>query len=112
VFRELAVSYLGRRDLAHVDPFEARADGLGRHAIEAQEAVKLISKGFARGAAGDNIVLLHAKPDPAEAAAAPAKPSGPSYRSEPCPSCGHFTLADDGGGGAQCAACGHHLAKA
>jgi ribonucleoside-diphosphate reductase alpha chain len=117
VFRELAVSYLGRRDLAHVDPFEARTDGLGKHAIEAEEAVKLISKGFARGAAGDNIVLLHPRPAHGRDGqtvedAAPPPPKGPQYRNEPCPSCGHYTLMDDGAGGAKCAACGHSLAKA
>jgi ribonucleoside-diphosphate reductase alpha chain len=110
VFRELAVSYLDRRDLAHVDPFDARADGLGRRHIEAEEAARLISKGFARGAAGDNIVVLHGRDTVGREA--PTKPAGPIYRPEPCPACGHFTLQDDGAGGAQCAACGHHLAKA
>ncbi|MBM3643770.1 MAG: vitamin B12-dependent ribonucleotide reductase [Alphaproteobacteria bacterium] len=30
IFRELAISYLGRNDLAHVDPSDLRADGVGR----------------------------------------------------------------------------------
>ena len=34
VFRELAVSYLGRNDLAHVQPEDLRVDALGGGAIE------------------------------------------------------------------------------
>lgn len=70
VFRELGVSYLGRDDLANADPGELNADGLGRgkadndaaplvaHEIEPQPASRFISKGFARGAAPDNLVFL------------------------------------------------------
>jgi ribonucleoside-diphosphate reductase alpha chain len=32
IFRELAVSYLGRYDLAHVEPKDLESDGLGRNA--------------------------------------------------------------------------------
>jgi ribonucleoside-diphosphate reductase alpha chain len=70
VFRELGVSYLGRDDLANADPGELNADGLGRgkadddgapmvaHEVEPQPASRFISKGFARGAAPDNLVFL------------------------------------------------------
>ena len=62
IFRELGVSYLGRDDLASVDPNELNADGLGRgkadEAPEPQPASRFISKGFARGAAPDNLVFL------------------------------------------------------
>jgi ribonucleoside-diphosphate reductase alpha chain len=70
VFRELGVSYLGRDDLANADPGELNADGLGRgkadddgapmvaREVEPQPASRFISKGFARGAAPDNLVFL------------------------------------------------------
>ncbi len=69
IFRELAVSYLDREDLANADPEEFHADGLGRGAAdgsaqgEADEpqalpASRFISKGFSRGAAGDNLIVL------------------------------------------------------
>lgn len=109
IFRELAVSYLGRGDLAQVDPFDARGDGLSKRANDAESAARLISRGFARGASPDNLVMLRprstvenirdrrdAKP------AASAKPAMTGYRAEPCAACGHFTVEQSG----KCAACG------
>ena len=61
IFRELAVSYLDRDDLANADPQEFSADGLGTGEAEGAptpSAAKFISKGFARGAAPDNLVFL------------------------------------------------------
>lgn len=57
IFRELAVSYLGRHDLAHVDPREIVGEtGLGSSDAETDEdlalepqAQKLVSKGLVRG---------------------------------------------------------------
>ncbi len=61
IFRELAVSYLDRNDLAEVDP-AASADGLGRgvqaEKIDEHAAARLISKGFSRGLAPDNLLLF------------------------------------------------------
>jgi ribonucleoside-diphosphate reductase alpha chain len=51
VFRELAVSYLGRFDLAHVDPNEGGFDALGKGVAEGKlepEAAKYVSKGLTR----------------------------------------------------------------
>ena len=103
IFRELAVSYLGRADLAQVDPFDARGDGLSKHAQDAESAARLISRGFARGASPDNLVMLRPKPvenlrDRRESAGK----NGPRYRTEPCRACGHFTVDEAG----LCAACG------
>ncbi len=88
-FRELGVSYLGRADLANLDPGELNADGLGRGEAEAlereaepQPISRFISKGFSRGAAPDNLVYL---PTPARARAA-----------EVCPSCGDMALVRKG----------------
>ncbi|MEJ0059178.1 MAG: hypothetical protein WDM79_06255 [Terricaulis sp.] len=102
IFRELAVSYLGRADLAHVDPFDARGDGLTRGASEAETPRALISRGFARGASPDNLVMLRprtaepAKTDPRREAVRSSRAT-PCYRSEACPACGHFTVEEHGG---------------
>jgi ribonucleoside-diphosphate reductase alpha chain len=120
IFRELAVSYLERDDLAQVDPYDARGDGLQKGAIEAEAAVRFISRGFARGATADNIIMLSprkkAEPPPAAETRAPApgahKPRRAPldtdvYLNEPCKACGHFTLArDPASGDIVCAACG------
>jgi ribonucleoside-diphosphate reductase alpha chain len=54
VFRELAVSYLSRFDLAHVDPSEAGGfDALGKGVEEGRpEAGKYVSKGITRSRGG------------------------------------------------------------
>ncbi len=52
VFRELAISYLGRFDLAHVDPSETGFDALGKGVEEGKEGAKseahYVSKGLTR----------------------------------------------------------------
>ncbi|MBK8544181.1 MAG: hypothetical protein IPL62_11920 [Caulobacteraceae bacterium] len=108
IFRELAVSYLGRTDLAQVDPFDARGDGLSKRATDAESAARLISRGFARGASPDNLVMLRPRSvvenirDRKDAPAAPPKPAATGYRNDPCSACGHFTVEQTG----KCAACG------
>jgi ribonucleoside-diphosphate reductase alpha chain len=55
VFRELAISYLGRNDLAHIDPSDIGHDVLGKGEDQsrppqaAPTTQKLVSSGFARG---------------------------------------------------------------
>jgi ribonucleoside-diphosphate reductase alpha chain len=63
IFRELAVSYLGRFDLAHVDPNESSFDALGKgveegRAPEPSHNSKFISKGITRSRT-DNLVMMH-----------------------------------------------------
>ncbi len=105
IFRELGVSYLGRHELANADPESLNADGLGGasdggepHSVP---AARFISKGFARGAAPDNLVVLpfgqNREPKPAEAAAA--------TEATACPSCGDFSLQQRGAGWV-CDTCG------
>ena len=49
VFRELAVSYLERFDLAHVDPTEGSFDALGKGVAEGKPAdTKYVSRGLTR----------------------------------------------------------------
>jgi len=59
VFRELAVSYLERFDLAHVDPTEGGFDALGKGVEEGKPsaATKYVSKGLTRSRADKLSVL-------------------------------------------------------
>ncbi|MFG1320101.1 vitamin B12-dependent ribonucleotide reductase [Xanthobacter autotrophicus] len=62
VFRELAVSYLGRSDLGHVDPHETSFDALGKGADEGKApnpANRVVSKGLVRG---KTVNLMAAQP--------------------------------------------------
>jgi ribonucleoside-diphosphate reductase alpha chain len=90
IFRELGVSYLGRDDLASVDPQGLNADGLGRgkaDETDPQPASRFISKGFSRGAAPDNLVFLPVG----------GKGGGALGRSaDVCPACGDLALVRKG----------------
>jgi ribonucleoside-diphosphate reductase alpha chain len=62
VFRELAVSYLSRNDLAHVDPSEAGPTTIGSgeaqsKAPEPAPATAIVSRGFVRGNS-DRLMLI------------------------------------------------------
>ena len=66
VFRELAVSYMSRFDLAHVDPNESGFDALGKGVEEGKEqpeeaphhhATKYLSRGLTRSRT-DNLVIM------------------------------------------------------
>ena len=60
VFRELAISYLGRYDLAHVDPSDIGHDVLGKGDDQSKlsaTAAKYVSKGFTRGRT-DKLMLV------------------------------------------------------
>lgn len=101
IFRELGVSYLGRSELANADADPLDADGLGQgKAEELVPAARFISKGFARGAAPDNLVVLPFGRRE-EAAETPA----PVVDAVVCPQCGDFALQQRGGGW-ECDACG------
>jgi len=99
IFRELGVSYLGRKDLATGDPGELNADGLGRgkaDALEAdsladggpQPASRFISRGFSRGAAPDNLVFLPSA----------SRTSGPTAleAADVCAACGDVSVVRKG----------------
>ena len=63
VFRELAVSYMSRFDLAHVDPTESNFDALGKGVDEGKQpeshATRYVSKGLTRSRT-DNLVVMRA----------------------------------------------------
>src|SRR5690606_19648766 len=105
IFRELGVSYLGRHELANADPDDLNADGLGagkgEEAAEPVPAARFISRGFARGAAPDNLVVL---PFGQKREAAPES-APPANEAVACPSCGDFALQQRGAGWT-CDTCG------
>jgi ribonucleoside-diphosphate reductase alpha chain len=63
IFRELAISYLGRTDLAHIDPSDMGSTSLGKAEDEQAPAdgggaaSKVVSKGFVRGKE-DRLMLI------------------------------------------------------
>jgi ribonucleoside-diphosphate reductase alpha chain len=61
VFRELAVSYLSRFDLAHVEPAETGFDALGKGVVEGrppeQQASRYVSRGLTRSRT-DKLVVM------------------------------------------------------
>ena len=83
VFRELAVSYMSRFDLAHVDPTETNFDAMGKGVEEGkepesngQQATKYLSKGLTRSRT-DNLVVMRGG-STAVSAGSDAAPSGGS----------------------------------
>ncbi|MFN3214580.1 MAG: hypothetical protein ACE37M_15855 [Henriciella sp.] len=123
IFRELAVSYLAREDLAELG--DATHDGLGRgleDGIEKShaqplpdEAAHLISRGFARGQIPDNIVIFNTKREEREAEREDeeavqdgAEEAAPTYLPDACTNCGSFTLyLDEADGEKACDTCGY-----
>jgi ribonucleoside-diphosphate reductase alpha chain len=79
VFRELAVSYMSRFDLAHVDPTESNFDALGKGVEEGKvpdpaHSTKYVSKGLTRSRT-DNLVVVRSGSD-ARAASSPSPLAG------------------------------------
>ena len=100
LFRELGVSYLGRSDLANADPDELDADGLGRgKEDEPQPASHFISRGFARGAAPDNLVFLPS-----------AKERTLAAEADVCAACGDIAVVRKGAS-LICETCGTRAAQ-
>jgi ribonucleoside-diphosphate reductase alpha chain len=65
IFRELAISYLGRNDLAHIDPSDIDHDGLGKGAAQGRPpqgaapgaSEKFVSRGFVRSKTGQLLLV-------------------------------------------------------
>lgn len=98
IFRELGVSYLDRHELANADADGLNADGLGTGQADngtpaPVPAARFISKGFARGAAPDNLVVL---PFGQKREALPERPM--VTEAVACPACGDFSLQQRGAG--------------
>ena len=104
IFRELAVSYLGRDDLANADRPSA-VDGLDLDETpaglpEPQPASRFISRGFARSGAADNLVVLAFDQRRSTATA-----SAVTAEAEVCARCGGLTLLRRGDA-TSCITCG------
>src|SRR5579884_4026095 len=125
IFRELAISYLGRNDLAHIDPTDIGHDLLGKGEDQSrppQGAAKLVSEGFVRAKA-DKLMLVQGAGQgatalkknleneieaelgeldwsvPAERTSVASKRSEArmkGYTGEACPECNNFTLVRNG----------------
>ena len=84
IFRELAVSYLGRHELAHVDPAEIGNTALGKGVSEGkdepEQAVQFVSHGFTRGQL-NKLVVVAGQSTAATAVAADAIAEGVSQSS-------------------------------
>ena len=102
IFRELGVSYLDRHELANGEAEAMDGDGLEGAAPQGQAvpAARFISKGFARGSAPDNLVVL-----PFGKKAEPEARAAAGGEAVACPACGDFTLQQRGGGWT-CDTCG------
>jgi ribonucleoside-diphosphate reductase alpha chain len=95
VFRELAVSYMSRFDLAHVDPTESGFDALGKGVEEGKDpeghghhqANKYLSKGLTRSRT-DNLVVMRGG-SAAVSAGSDSAPSGGSKVTSLSPAGGH-----------------------
>jgi ribonucleoside-diphosphate reductase alpha chain len=98
IFRELGVSYLDRHELANAEPDPLNGNGLGTlegdgETPAAVPAARFISKGFARGAAPDNLVVLPF----GQKRETPAPPPAVT-EAVACPACGDFSLQQRGAG--------------
>ena len=98
IFRELGVSYLDRSELANADVDSLNVDGLGAGSAEngppeTVPAARFISKGFARGTAPDNLVVLPFGQKRGAPAERPAVTEATA-----CPACGDFSLQHRGSG--------------
>lgn len=95
VFRELAVSYMSRFDLAHVDPTESNFDALGKGVEEGKEpeepnhqATRLVSRGLTRSRT-DNLFVMRS----GSTAVASGNDSAPSGGSKVTALAGHGASA-------------------
>jgi ribonucleoside-diphosphate reductase alpha chain len=121
IFRELAISYLGRTDLAHAEPGDLLPDTVGKGEAQSSlrdpegdyrpEVARIIaatSNGYVRskftvvaGGAGTTAIAVAAAPDEEDAPAArrlerirAARIKG--YEGDSCGECGNFTLVRNG----------------
>ena len=107
VFRELAISYLGRYELAQVDPEQLmqmaggrKPDSMGATYSNGGMTPLFPETQTSAPPAFESV----SSPAPAHAAAGPAKPSVSAYKvarekgytGDPCPECGHLTLVRNG----------------
>jgi ribonucleoside-diphosphate reductase alpha chain len=90
VFRELAVSYLSRFDLAHVEPAETSFDALGKGVVEGrppeQPASRYVSRGLTRSRTDKLMVMPRGERGASSPSPASAGSAGDAGRGGPTPS--------------------------
>jgi ribonucleoside-diphosphate reductase alpha chain len=112
IFRELAVTYLGRHDLSQVSPDDLRGDALHRPAAPPRKATPTKPTPPAAGPAGGSApIVAHGEtPLPAESSSGVVSSGGgratltekirqarlKGYEGDPCPECGALTLVRSG----------------
>jgi ribonucleoside-diphosphate reductase alpha chain len=102
VFRELAITYLGRTDLSHVPDEDLRSDSLGtkigRGPIAVTEDPAPALRAPASPATGRAIAPLSGGSGPAERKALSASEIArlKGYEGDPCGDCGQFTMVRNG----------------
>jgi len=115
IFRELAISYLDRGDLAHVQPGDLLPDTVGKGEAESNLMRRAASNGFVRhkltvldGGAGQSAALAFTDPDlDGPLALSPMLDSDlrleriraariKGYEGDSCDECGNFTLIRNG----------------
>ncbi|WP_284943855.1 vitamin B12-dependent ribonucleotide reductase [Acidisoma cladoniae] len=113
IFRELAISYLARNDLAHVDPSDLMPDTLGggetegnlprtgsQTAEEARSALagiqRDVSKGFVRGSSRLAATAVAMAPTGDDRASRMREAKVKGYEGDSCPECGNFTMVRNG----------------
>lgn len=89
IFRDLAINYLGRNDLAHVNPDETLPDAMGAGIAEPAPMVDTVV-GITVNDEGKAKAVVEKRPD----LRAMAKLQG--YEGEACHACGNFTLVRSG----------------
>ncbi len=110
IFRELAVSYLGRTELAHVEPADLMPDTVGRGSSERQLPLNaMVERAASKGYVRSRLVLVSGNggtvsdvEDVAPAAVKEARITQrqavrmKGYEGDPCPECGNLTLVRNG----------------
>ena len=85
VFRELAISYLGRNDLAHVDPSDIGATAIGKGEDQGRapnaSSQQLVSRGFIRSKT-DKLMVVHGGAEGLATLGATALKNEVSFREE------------------------------
>ena len=94
LFRELAVSYLDRYDLAHVDASDISPSTLGEVELKQTEAEE--EKPRAVGGVSRQTGFYVVKPDKASGARKGKTAASKAYEGDACGECGNFTLVRSG----------------
>ena len=98
IFRDLAISYLGRHDLSHVKPEELLAESGPRHPLSRPlskgQSYGMVLEQDAQDVIDEELTQAANRPLPTKSAQEIAREQG--YTGDSCPVCGHFTMVRNG----------------